>query len=336
MLYKRRSLFTIVVASVVIGIITLSISRIMADNNELFSGAVNASELGHKVSVIGKLGLPIGTAVTLRGKWHLTKSEIDKWQSGYYEVTEMNGKQIDSHVIFTGLCKEVDNDDFTPWDGDLWEIRGYESGGIFGIPDKALVEIGALSWPSEKHGYKSYFCYYKASRVTKLNAKQGISPNSVKTASEQEPNSSRNIKASELLNQVSVIGRLNRPMGTIVTIRGKVQKPGDKYGSAFRVTHIDGIKNADPVDYMFLCWPSAIGGLKALGSVDITDGDVWELRGFEIGYWEGLPADVERERGMTTNDFPMEGFPFNAKFCYFKARRFRESVSGPKTMSDEK
>lgn len=333
-----------VAVGVIVALCLLS-TKTFADEKKSEPDAIWATDLFRKVAVIGKLELPIGEVVTVRGKWRLTKSETEKWQPGCFEITEINGKLLETPVSFSMFCtasylgKKPLKADL--WDGDTWELRGFETGGLEGIPNKALKEIGCPIQPFIKYRFSSYFSYYKAFRVCELNAKNKQSlPTSSRIADEHKSRPLRTVTASDLISRVPVIGKLNRPMGTIVTIRGKyvdISAPNAPtwHGMGFRVTHIDGMKLANAIDYhslelltsvftRSLLSPVFAVNLKTTLGATVMDGDEWELKGYEGGHLFDMPHTASREQGRGTYIFPGGQFPFTMNFRYFKARRFRE------------
>ena len=61
---------------------------------------VQSIEAG-KVQIVGRLGVPIGTVVTVSGKWHAPGGVPTKLESGIdFRITSINGKRLSDPVVF--------------------------------------------------------------------------------------------------------------------------------------------------------------------------------------------------------------------------------------------
>ena len=61
---------------------------------------VQSIEAG-KVQIVGRLGVPIGTNVTVSGKWHMKGGVPTKLESGIdFRITSINGKRLSDPVVF--------------------------------------------------------------------------------------------------------------------------------------------------------------------------------------------------------------------------------------------
>jgi hypothetical protein len=112
---------------------------------------VSADDLDSgKVVVIGHLGSPLKTMLTIRGTWQHARSSKDS--GPLFHVTYVNGKALDKPVIFHRAIVHVryprpwDKDDEskngpTPSAGQSWEIRAYETGGFSGSPEEYQKEL---------------------------------------------------------------------------------------------------------------------------------------------------------------------------------------------------
>ncbi len=151
-----------------------------------------------------------------------------------------------------------------------------------------------------------------------------------------EQNSQRLVvKASELFDHVEIIGELGVPLGQVVTIRGQWNYPNyvaKHAGPILRVLEVEG----RPVTQKLELGPLKIsrypgmGGLSKLKSGGLwswqrgsglnecprpLDGDIWELRGVEMGWMHRyLPEASGGRVGATA--YP-DGFV--TRFEYFQA-----------------
>jgi hypothetical protein len=113
---------------------------------------VSADDLeSGKVVVIGHLGSPLKTLLTIRGTWQHNRMSKDYGPS--FDVTHVNGKALDKPVIFDRVLVHVsyprpwDEEDEsknspTPSNGQSWEIRAYETGGFVDSPAEYKKELG--------------------------------------------------------------------------------------------------------------------------------------------------------------------------------------------------
>lgn len=101
-----------------------------------------------KAVVIGRLGSPLETMLTIRGTWK--QSRMAKDSGLVFHVTHVNGKAFDEPVIFhrslVHMREEYDSreDGLTPSVGQSWEIRAFETGGFSGNPGGYQKEISGL------------------------------------------------------------------------------------------------------------------------------------------------------------------------------------------------
>lgn len=109
---------------------------------------VKASDLIKKVRIIGELGYPLGEVVTIQGKW---RNDLDKGGEGScFVVTHVNGKKLDREVKFwephvlpwKERYKGTGMGPIRPSIGEVWDLRGFESGILQGLSNSALKELG--------------------------------------------------------------------------------------------------------------------------------------------------------------------------------------------------
>jgi len=128
---------------------------------------------------------------------------------------------------------------------------------------------------------------------------------------------------SDIPKRVQIIGKLGRPLGELVTVRGKwtapsLAKPG--LPTIFMVNQVNG---------RFLDPPAEFDDVEPVWEKDAeftkeTVGEEWELRGVETGGFVGFSDKVWAELGQQQPaDRPPRGFL--TRFCYVKAKRVSES-----------
>lgn len=119
---------------------------------------------------------------------------------------------------------------------------------------------------------------------------------------EEQPKA-RTISADDLSSgKIVVIGRLGLPLRQMMTIRGTWDYPEQVPGRVlkihelrFRVSHVDGKKLAKPLDFdKDLVQVTKIGDRNSLQP---SQGEEWEFRGFETGSFRARPQQYYLETG---------------------------------------
>ncbi len=99
------------------------------------------------------------------------------------------------------------------------------------------------------------------------------------------------VRAQDIGKKVRIIGRLGKPMGERLKVKGEWREPSEvtkPNGLHFLVTHVDGTELAEPVEF-----PEDLVDVKLLGDSNLSwikwkkkqpvAGEVWEFRGYELG-----------------------------------------------------
>ena len=116
--------------------------------------------------------------------------------------------------------------------------------------------------------------------------------------------------------QVRIIGKLRCALWTVVTVRGSWHSEESKpQPPVFRVTDVNGKPLARVADFDKIEPESGKGG----DETRMTEGQVWELRCFEMGGFIGAPDEAYKEIGGPPVQRPPQGFL--TKLCYISARR---------------
>jgi hypothetical protein len=108
-------------------------------------------DIGTKVTLVGRLGVPLGKMMEVRGTWAYPKGLVKDF-SLRFTVTHVNGKSLPSPVEFdVGLVRAVmpDRKDAIPkyedhkrLAGSSWMLRAYETGRFYPIPMDYWRELG--------------------------------------------------------------------------------------------------------------------------------------------------------------------------------------------------
>jgi hypothetical protein len=127
---------------------------------------VTAADLGAgRVIVIGRLGIPLRTMASVRGKWK--PSDSDKDPGLRFFVSHVNHKALTEPVEFHRALVEVlkvdgqNREEMKPSAGEEWELRAFETGGFRGQPGEYWEELGG--------GTPQYPIWFKDQFVTTLD-----------------------------------------------------------------------------------------------------------------------------------------------------------------------
>lgn len=113
---------------------------------------ISVDDLGKTAELVGRLGQPLGTWVTIKGKWALPDSR-EKPSGLKFTVTHVSGTKLGRPAEFdVSLVEVVDRrgNDVTPkwedrnkFDGQTWTLKGYETGEFHIRPPEYYREIGS-------------------------------------------------------------------------------------------------------------------------------------------------------------------------------------------------
>jgi hypothetical protein len=129
--------------------------------------SVRLADLSPPRKVIGSLGHPLGTVVTIAGQWKSgDRPAIDK----EFVVTRVNGVSLLSPCVFERHDMELILSTGGPApfeDGAIYMLRGYESGTFSGVPLAVFEELGsALPAAHSTFRFESRFTYFQWKRVS--------------------------------------------------------------------------------------------------------------------------------------------------------------------------
>ena len=128
---------------------------------------VLAADIGTRVQIIGRLGYPSGEMVTVQGSWVAPKG-LPKDDSPSFIVTMVNGKRLAKPVAFLrgdfGPSLHGQDHEIPEVVGQVWNLRGCELGGYFGVPAPVLgdVRVDGEQWipqQARRFGFYTTFVY---------------------------------------------------------------------------------------------------------------------------------------------------------------------------------
>jgi hypothetical protein len=157
---------------------------------------------------------------------------------------------------------------------------------------------------------------------------------------ESQDKSVTTVRVEDIPKTVQLIGRLNHPLGDLLTIRGQWKMPSGMVKDPtlwFHVTSINGKKPEKKVALNILQVKPAKGGLgRELKPGDPwawmygfggkqpaptpAEGEVWEMMGVETGSFKHYSTEANRQIGWQVKQMPMflTGFVTNFEFIAVK------------------
>ena len=122
---------------------------------------IDYRDIPEHVQILGKLRLPLGRIVSIKGVW--TQASPEKPSYPVFLVQQIDGKSIDFKAEFEKI--EAVAPAFEPSlsrvVGDKWELRGVETGGFIGFSKEVLKELPGnrpVSSPAP-NGFLTKFCF---------------------------------------------------------------------------------------------------------------------------------------------------------------------------------
>lgn len=126
--------------------------------------AVSVEEIGKTADLIGRLGKPLGTMVTIKGKWALPNRAVKSY-SLRFTVTEVNGAQLEKPLEFDiaqiiavdsrGKSIMPKSENCRKVDGQTWTLKAYETGRFHITPPEYDKAIGIV--PGSRGAEPYYF-----------------------------------------------------------------------------------------------------------------------------------------------------------------------------------
>jgi hypothetical protein len=124
------------------------------------------------------------------------------------------------------------------------------------------------------------------------------------------------ISYKDIPNRVQIVGKLGRPLGELVKVRGR-WKEGDKSkpsGPVFVVEELDENVLTSPVEFSS---DKVTPVLRRPNDPTPVVGKVWEFRGVETGRLVGFSEEVWKEVGTR----PAQAYGFLTELCYISVRQ---------------
>lgn len=147
-----RTVFYVAIAAALALAFRFGVAPSAAAKDEGGKMQISVEELGKTADLIGRLGKPLGTWVTIKGKWALPDSR-EKPSGLKFTVTHVSGTKLGRPAEFdVSLVEVVDRrgNDVTPkwedrnnFDGQTWTLKGYETGEFHIRPPEYYREIGS-------------------------------------------------------------------------------------------------------------------------------------------------------------------------------------------------
>lgn len=129
------------------------------------------------------------------------------------------------------------------------------------------------------------------------------------------------VVASDLPNKAVIVGRLGKPMGTLVNIRGMwtTRERRDEPTLVFLVTHVEGRLLQEPVRFSWIDSFSPTGAIPPPArDRERAEGIEWEMRAWESGRYRGVPkgayAEFENEVDGFGTRIPYPAGDFSFRF----------------------
>lgn len=150
----KRSACIVLALVLVLGILAVTSFHVSAESDAK-STRVFVEDIGTKVTLVGRLGVPLSTMMTLNGKWGYPDETngIVKDDSLRFTVTHVNGVNLKKPVEFNvAQVHAVEKDgktaipvykDHDLLDGVSWTLRAYETGRAGFRPQDYWKEIGS-------------------------------------------------------------------------------------------------------------------------------------------------------------------------------------------------
>lgn len=134
----------ILLAGLAVVMCAMSSPLVLSEPQKTEQLRVSVDDIGKRLLLIGPLGEPLGTLMTIKGTWNYPDSLV-KDGSLRFRVTHVNAKKLESEVeLNIAQVKATDrngnlaipkNERSRSLVGVSWTVRGYESGRFNGKPE---------------------------------------------------------------------------------------------------------------------------------------------------------------------------------------------------------
>ncbi|MCH9654314.1 MAG: hypothetical protein K0U86_18695 [Planctomycetes bacterium] len=281
---------------------------------------VDVSKIGSSVSLIGKLGRPLGTKMKIKGTWVAYEADGEPPQ---FTITQVDGVQLGKPVLFykqqilattKGVPHSMGNpfgrsksfNAFSDYDpnysyssliGKKWTMMAYETGYI-------SITHSDFNPKEEVHPSMPYW----SRPFTPILVGVVISNDESVKQVDQAADKAFQIDASKIGSSVTLIGRLGKPLARTMQIKGTWV--ADKVKGApprLSITQVDGVKLDQPVVFYkgqihatTKRLPIAVGKEYFDAYADYQKpasliGEQWTMRAYETGFI-GLTPNESKEK----------------------------------------
>lgn len=91
--------------------------------------AVRADEIGTRVQILGRLGKPMGTMMSVHGVWQRRVGREKPAAGLEFHATEVDNRRLPQPVVFLPELVVVHRSvNIVPEEGAVWELRAFETG----------------------------------------------------------------------------------------------------------------------------------------------------------------------------------------------------------------
>jgi hypothetical protein len=128
--------------------------------------AFSYESLNNEILILGKLGLPLGTRVNVKGEWQ-RQAGPTKGDDYQFVVSEVNGSPVGAIIKFeqSRLSPFIEGERAQVVEGSVWEFEGFETGGYCGIPAEILQSLEEAIQIGEPYGFSTEFVYVKCRQI---------------------------------------------------------------------------------------------------------------------------------------------------------------------------
>lgn len=128
--------------------------------------AFSYESLNNEILILGKLGLPLGTRVNVKGEWQ-RQAGPTKGDDYQFVVSEVNGSPVGANIKFdqSKLSPFIEGERVQLIEGSVWELEGFETGGYYGMPAEILQSLAVAIQIEEPYGFSITFVYVKCRRI---------------------------------------------------------------------------------------------------------------------------------------------------------------------------
>jgi hypothetical protein len=155
-----RHLFSYAIVSCIVAVGPAA-CRAMLAAEEPRKISIKAVEIGSTVQIIGRLGKPMGTLMSLRGQWRMP-SNTPKPPALEFHVTHVDGQRLSNEVVFYKCVVTAFNQKHKHHheaDGVVWEMQALEEGRFVNLTDRYWKEFYGMPVALPDYGQGPFACF---------------------------------------------------------------------------------------------------------------------------------------------------------------------------------